>query len=304
MSKRILVLGPTGTQGFPVCTELTKKGFQVRAFELAGNPKIPVLEAMGIEVVNGDLLDIEDLKKAMEGMWGLFFLPVIPSSDDPSREIQVGKNVIQAAEEAGIEYMVHTSVDRAGEHETFVRWGEDFWPGYYGYWKGKSAVVDLVKACKILHWTILKPAYMMDCFIPPKAWGMYPDLKKGIVASARTPETTIPSFCGDDMGTLVAKVFEDFGSFEHKEIPLASDVITMDKAGAAIAKATGKNIKVAYQTREELIANGGNASVIDAQEWDIVNGYRADVEQTRALGVKLSTFEEWCVRHKDDFDIE
>ena len=53
-----------------------------------------------------------------------------------------------------------------------------------------------------------------------------------------------------------------------------------------------------------LIANGGIASVIDAQEWDIVNGYKADVEQTRALGVKLSTFEEWCVRHKDDFDIE
>lgn len=144
----------------------------------------------------------------------------------------------------------------------------------------------------------------MDCFVPPKAWGMYPQLKQGIVASARTPETWVNCMCGDDMGKLVAEVFCNFEKFEHKEIPLAGDRVNMDEVGAAISKATGKHIEVQYLTREQLLANGVRSSVIDAQEWDVVNGYTADVVASNSYGVKLSTFEEWALRHKDDFDID
>ena len=34
------------------------------------------------------------------------------------------------------------------------------------------------------------------------------------------------------------------------------------------------------------------------------NGYTADVVASNSYGVKLSTFEEWALRHKDDFDID
>lgn len=306
MLKKILVTGPTGTQGIPVVKELINKNFDVRAFALEGDPQISKLQKISdkIEIFYGNLLDEESIYQAVKDCDGIFFLPAIPSSADPSREISVGKNIISACERAGIEYMVHSSVDRAGEEETFVRWGDDFWPGYDGYWKGKSTVIKLIKECNIPHWTILKPAYMMDCFVPPKAWGMYPELKKGIIASARTPETSVISMCGDDMGKFVAEAFSDFEKFEHKEIPLAGDSITMDQAAAAISKAIGKPIEVKYLSREELLANGGRSSVIDAQEWDIVNGYTADIEHANSYGIALSKFEEWCLRHKDDFDIE
>lgn len=43
--------------------------------------------------------------------------------------------------------------------------------------------------------------------------------------------------------------------------------------------------------------------MIDAFEWDNVNGYVVDIEKANSYGVKPSTFQEWAERHKDDFCI-
>ena len=50
---KIFVTGPTGTQGFPIVKELLAKGFQIRAFALESDPKLPQLKELGpnVEVV-------------------------------------------------------------------------------------------------------------------------------------------------------------------------------------------------------------------------------------------------------------
>lgn len=128
---KIFVTGPTGTQGFPIVKELLAKGFQIRAFALESDPKLPQLKELGpnVEVVCGDLLDEESIYSAVQGCDGVFFLPAIPTSGDPTKEITLGKNMVSACERANVTYMVHSSVDRAGEEETFKGWGPDFWPG-------------------------------------------------------------------------------------------------------------------------------------------------------------------------------
>ena len=75
-------------------------------------------------------------------------------------------------------------------------------------------------------------------------------------------------------------------------------------AGSSGNQTTGKPVVAEQRTREQLLATGGRDSVIDAQEWDAVNGYTADIEYAKSFGVPLSTFEEWAMRHKDDFDIQ
>ena len=52
---KIFVTGPTGTQGFPIVKELLAKGFQIRAFALESDPKLPQLKELGpnVEVVCG-----------------------------------------------------------------------------------------------------------------------------------------------------------------------------------------------------------------------------------------------------------
>lgn len=322
MIKSVLVIGATGTQGLPAVKELLKKGFTVRGLTIEGDPKVPLLRELGVEVVYGDLFDEDDLYENMQGMDGLVFIPVIPTASDPLPEFTVGMRVITAAERAGISHMIHTSVDRAGDHEEFVGWGKDFGNDYRMYWIGKSVVIDLVKASKIPHWTILKPAYMMECFIPPKVNGMYPLLKEGSILSTRLPETKLLMMNADDNGKLIAEAFVNFDKFDRKEIPFAGDKLTMDEIAATISEVTGKPVKAVYKIREEMMADDKMeaamnelfkgrissqniiSSMMDAFEWDNVNGYRADITESNNYGVKITTFREWCEHHKDDFVID
>lgn len=50
---KIFVTGPTGTQGFPIVKELLAKGFQIRAFALESDPKLPAAERAGPQCRGG-----------------------------------------------------------------------------------------------------------------------------------------------------------------------------------------------------------------------------------------------------------
>ena len=323
MKKKVLVIGATGAQGLPTVKNLLKAGFIVRGFTLDYDPRIIELENMGVEMFRGSLFDENSVYAAMKGINIVVFISVLPTANDPVPEITIGKNVIFAAEKAGIEYMIHTSVDRAGDQEHFKRWGYDFWTSLRMYWIGKSTVINLIKASHIRHWTILKPAYMMDCFIPPKAIGMYPQMKDGKLVSARLPETKLTMMNCDDIGMVVADACREFDKYEHKEIPLAGDALTMDEIADTISKVTGRRVEAVSKTREELLADkelvvslqkmfGGNdetlstngnilSTSIDTNEWENMDGYTADIAYANSFGVKLSTFKEWCERHKGEF---
>ena len=75
---KIFVTGPTGTQGFPIVKELLAKGFQIRAFALESDPKLPQLKELGpnVEVVCGDLLDEESIYRAMDTKGTGEFVPL------------------------------------------------------------------------------------------------------------------------------------------------------------------------------------------------------------------------------------
>ena len=321
---KILVLAATGIQGYPSVCELVKDGHEVSGFTLAGDPKAPALEEMGVQMYYGDLMNPDDLYQAMCGKDAVVFIPALPTSGNPIPEFTVGYNVVTSAERAGIEYLIHTSVNRAGQHETFTKWGRNFWESYRMYWIGKSVVIDLVKMSKIRHWTILKPAYMMNCFVTPKVFGMYPQLRNGKIVSARDASTKVTMFCGEDMGRVVAEVFRNFDRFEGREIDLAGDSLNMEEVAKVLSEVTGKSIVADSKPSAELSADpefnqslhdvytdfpGMDISAvvggtIDAFEWDNEDGYKVDIEKANSYGVKLMTFKEWAELKKDEFVID
>lgn len=146
-----------------------------------GSAKAAKLIEAGARVVNGDLFSEESLYENMKGMDGVLFIPPIATSGAPIPELTVGLNVVHAAERAGINYLIHTSVDRVGDQESFKGWGESFGYNYRMYWLAKSGVIDFVKASNIPHWTIFKPALIMEDFIPPMVKSSFPALKKRIL---------------------------------------------------------------------------------------------------------------------------
>ena len=109
----VLVVGGTGMLGSQVATELVKRGKQVRALVRPGSDASR-LEAAGVEIARGDMMDAWSLLRAMEGADA-----VITSAagytrhrkgDTPKTDTVGNTNLVEAASRTGIRRFVLTSI--------------------------------------------------------------------------------------------------------------------------------------------------------------------------------------------------
>ncbi|KAJ7233720.1 hypothetical protein B0H12DRAFT_1191910 [Mycena haematopus] len=116
MSSRIVaILGATGQQGSSVLQRLLKdRTFTPRA--ITRDPKSEKalkLKEQGAEVVKADTADKASLVNALRGSEAVFVVTLStypPYSPEKPSEITVGKNVIDAAKEVGVKFIVFSSV--------------------------------------------------------------------------------------------------------------------------------------------------------------------------------------------------
>ncbi|KAJ7643619.1 hypothetical protein FB45DRAFT_736188 [Roridomyces roridus] len=114
----VSVLGATGTQGRSVLRTLLKDGtFLPRA--IVRNPDgeaAQKIRADGGEVVRGDLGDKQSLVDAMKGSEAVFAVTVPPFTQRANPnvggpdEVTQGKNLVDAAKEAGVKFFVFSSL--------------------------------------------------------------------------------------------------------------------------------------------------------------------------------------------------
>lgn len=153
----ILVTGATGNVGGNVVQQLVARGASVRA--LVRDPAKASFPA-GVEVVQGDLLDVDSLRAAMSGVSTLFLLNGVVA--DEFTQAVIALNV---AREAGIERIVYLSVIHS---DLYVN---------VPHFAGKFGVERMIEAMG-LNATILRPAYYMDNEITVKdvvtGYGIYP----------------------------------------------------------------------------------------------------------------------------------
>ena len=103
MSTQILVTGATGKLGKEVLKALAAKTSNVGA--MSRNPeKATAMTPEGVSVVYGDLSKPETLARALEGVEKV----LLASSADP-HQAQNQSNLVQAAKEAGVRYIVKLS---------------------------------------------------------------------------------------------------------------------------------------------------------------------------------------------------
>jgi uncharacterized protein YbjT (DUF2867 family) len=153
----ILVTGATGNVGRNVVEQLAKRGTHVRA--LVRDPSKAKF-ADGVEVVQGDLLDVDSLRAAMTGVSTLFLLNGVVA--DEYTQALIALNV---AREAGIDRIVYLSVIHSDRYVNVP------------HFAGKFGVERMIEQMK-LGATILRPAYYMDNEITIKdvvtGYGIYP----------------------------------------------------------------------------------------------------------------------------------
>ncbi|CTP86462.1 NmrA family transcriptional regulator [Xanthomonas translucens pv. arrhenatheri] len=153
----ILVTGATGNVGRQVVEQLVKRGADVRA--LVRDPSKANLPA-GVEVVQGDLLDVDSLRGAFSDVSTLFLLNAVVA--DEYTQALIALNV---ARQAGIERFVYLSVIHS---DLYVN---------VPHFAGKYGVERMIEQMG-LNATILRPAYFIDNDLTIKdvvsGYGVYP----------------------------------------------------------------------------------------------------------------------------------
>lgn len=137
----ILVTGANGTVGRQVVEQLVQRGADVRA--LVRDPAKAEFPA-GVAIVQGDLLDVDSLRSAFDGVSTLFLLNAVAPDEFTQALI-----ALNAARAAGVNKLVYLSVIHS---DLYVN---------VPHFAGKFGVERMIEQMGFAA-TILRPAYFMN----------------------------------------------------------------------------------------------------------------------------------------------
>lgn len=153
----ILVTGATGLVGRHVVQQLARRGAKVRA--LVRDPTNAHLPK-GVEIAQGDQLDVDALRQAFQGVSTLFLLNAVVADEFTQALI-----TLNVAREAGVKRVVYLSVIHSDRYVNVP------------HFAGKFGVERMIEQMGF-NATILRPAYFMDNDLTIKdvvlGYGVYP----------------------------------------------------------------------------------------------------------------------------------
>lgn len=226
----VLVLGATGQQGGTVARALRERARNVRA--MVRDPESTAaraLAATGVVVVRGDLGNAPSIRNAMAGADGVF--SVQPNSGSPGsgitdeEEVRIGKLVAEIAVEAGVNHLVYSSASVIAKGATGIK-----------NLDCKLEIEDHVRSLSIPA-TIVRPATFMELLALPDLWS-----EDYVLSFFASPDQPIELIAAEDIGKIVAAVFDDRGCFAGTSINIAGDELTGAEIGSVIGRASGRSV--------------------------------------------------------------
>ncbi|WP_436531480.1 NmrA family NAD(P)-binding protein [Actinoplanes sp. HUAS TT8] len=295
MSDPVLVVGATGQQGGAVLRALRKADFPVRA--LVRDPA--KASALGVETVVGDLRDRESLTGAVDGVRAVFSMQMPEVRDgayDFDGELRQAVNLIDAARSAGVPQFVHSSVSGSGRLATAPGHETGRWRPLEPYYAAKQGVEDAVREADFESWTLLKPAFFMENFLLSAAY-LLPRGVAGGIATVLKPSTFLSLIAVEDIGAAVAAAVAEPERFHEVELELAGDYRPMTSIAEILSRALGVPLTAPDMTEAQALAAGMPAYAGLPMELMNVAGQPARPEFARALGIPVTSFDEWAHTH-------
>ncbi|WP_106400255.1 NmrA family NAD(P)-binding protein [Actinocorallia populi] len=299
VSAPVLVTGATGRQGGATARALLAGGVPVRA--LVRDPaadRARAVEALGAELVTGDLHDRDSVIRAAEGVRAVFSVQMAAVTEegfDFAGEVVQGINLIEGAKAAGVPQFVQTSATGAGQHTATPGWAEGRWASVEPSMTAKSEIQDRLRAAGFAHWTLLKPGFFMENFLPSMGF-LFPRGIEGGLVSVLNPQTRLSLVAVDDIGRAAAAAVAAPERFDRVELELASDHLSMAEIAEILSRVLGTPLSAPDMTEEEALA-AGMPAMGASHEWLNVAGQPGRPRYARALGIPLTGFEEWARQH-------
>ncbi|TVY61861.1 NmrA-like family domain-containing protein [Fusarium oxysporum f. sp. cubense] len=301
MSQTIaFVTGATGTQGGATARELLNAGVKVHALVRDPSSKSAIkLQRLGVHLFPGNFDDISSLKAAVKGATAVF-LNVSPALRDTNLEVAHAKNIIDAAIESGtVTSIVYSSVTMTGKHEQFPNWGPDYPMAWY--WLNKAQIESMVRGSGIKHWTILRPAFLMNNYHQPTASFMFPELgQRRVFLSAYKPETAMTVLDPNDVGKFAAAAITEPLAFNKHEIDLGVESLTPAQIVQDLSRVSGVDIGIEFHGEQEAKDLALRNPKIYAELWANEVGYQVDFKELEKYPICLTKFSDYLEKHRDE----
>lgn len=287
MGSMILVTGPTGTVGRALLPHLLDHDVAVRA--LAHSPASRErLEAIGVEVADGDLDQPDTVEAAMQGCDHAFVVSP-PHPDQVARE----QAVVDAAGRAGVDHVVALSVMGAsGSSPTaFARW---------------HAEIDDHLMASGLSWTVLRTSGFMQAHLLPVGTVAADGTWYGMTGDGTSAYVDI-----DDIASVATAVLTTPGHAGHIYELTGPASLTLPDAARVLAEVLGRPVRYVDLPAEQFRANLTGAGLPDwladavvALYQTIRNGHAATVTNTveQLTGRTARSYRQMAEAHRDDFN--
>lgn len=234
-NSKILVTGATGATGGSAVRELRARGREVRALVHEDDERAANLRALGVEVVVGNLLDIDSVHAALEDVRSAYFVyPLSPQLLDAT------VNFAQAAKEAGVSAIINTS-QMTSRRDSKSHAAQNHWLSEQVFSWGDVPV------------THLRPTLFLEWLLYPFSWENY--AKRDTLALPFGNGKFAP-ISSEDQGRVIAAILQDPAPHSGQLYKLFGPV-ELDGFGiaAAASDALGRTIRYSPVEVDEFLTH-------------------------------------------------
>jgi uncharacterized protein YbjT (DUF2867 family) len=301
--KIIAVVGATGAQGGGLVRAILDdkdSPYAVRALTRnAESDKARELAAMGADVVQASVDDVESLKNAFSGACGAFCVTFFWEHFSPEKEGKQARAMAEAAKDAGVQHVVWSTLE---DTRNWVPLSDTRMPTLMDKYKVPhfDAKGEADKAFEEagVPTTFLLTSFYWDNFIH---FGMGP--KQGpdgrLAITLPMGDKRLPGIASEDIGKSAYGIFKAGNEYVGKTVGIAGEHLTGDQMAAAMS--TAMSSEIAYNAVEPEVFRGfgfpgaedlGNMFQFKRDFEDYYCGVRS-LDETRKLNPGLQTFSDW-----------
>ncbi len=312
MAKVIAVLGSTGAQGGGLVRAILADktgGFAARAVtRKVDSDKAQALAAAGAEVVAADLDDVESLKKAFAGAYGVYAVTNFWEHFSGEKEKAQAKNVAEAAKAAGVQHVIWSTLE---DTRQWMPAGDTRMPMLQDKYRvphfDAKAEADAFFAG--VPTTFLRTSFYWDNLY---MFGLAP--KKGddgkYAWAFPLGDAKMAGIAAEDIGKCAYGIFKAGSQYVGKTVGIAGEFISVADMGKALSKVLGIG-DVTYNAVDANVYRSwgfpgademGNMFQVYRDFEGAFNANRS-IETARALNPALQNFEQFVVTNKSKIPV-
>lgn len=311
--KIIAVVGATGTQGGALVRAILSEPhgpFAVRALTRDVNSeKAQELKKLGAEVVAADIDNVNSLKLAFHGVYGVYCVTFYWEHCMPEREMTQAATMAQAAKNAGATHVIWSTLE---DTRKFISLKDERIPTIMGKYKvphydGKGASNDAFRQIGLPTTYLLTSFYWENLIY--MQMGPKKDADGTLVFALPLGEKRLPGIAAEDIGKCAFGVFKRGAEFVGKTIGIAGELVTGRQMAAAMTRALRQRVvykPIPFDEYRQLDLPTAQdlANMFQFQhDFEVDFCAARNVQLARSLNPSLLSFDGWLLKYKDAIPI-